>query len=95
MEDIVAKLRSLYVQNNTDCIKEAADEIERLRRGGCARDQGLTKYCAEAAFFATRMIKLENEILRRDEECYKRCGVCEFDYGRAAPKSPNTDSPHR
>lgn len=27
----------------------AADEIERLRAGGCARNQGLTQYCAEVA----------------------------------------------
>lgn len=28
---------------------DAADEIERLRAGGCARNQGLTQYCAEVA----------------------------------------------
>lgn len=28
------------------------DEVERLRAGGCARDQGLTQFCAEAAKFA-------------------------------------------
>lgn len=35
---------------------DAADEIERLRAGGCARNQGLTQYCAEvsAAVLAER-----------------------------------------
>ena len=38
---------------------EAAAEIARLRAGGCARDQGTTQYCAEAAKLA-----VENEKLR-------------------------------
>ena len=40
-------------------MRAAADEIERLRAGGCARDQGTTQYCAEAARMAT-----DNERLR-------------------------------
>lgn len=40
-------------------LRAAADEIARLRAGGCARDQGLTQYCAEAAALAE-----ENERLR-------------------------------
>ena len=53
-DDIVARLR------NCDCIPhclcgEAADEIERLRRGGCARDQRTTQYCAEA-------VSLQNQL---------------------------------
>ena len=39
--------------------RAAADEITRLRAGGCARDQGTTQYCAEAARLAA-----ENERLR-------------------------------
>lgn len=27
----------------------------------------------------------DREIERLKNECYKKCGVCEFDYGRAAP----------
>jgi hypothetical protein len=34
-------------------------EIERLKAGGCARDQSTTQYCAEAAAMAA-----ENERLR-------------------------------
>lgn len=32
-----------------DVALAAKYEIERLRAGGCARDQGTTQYCAEAA----------------------------------------------
>ena len=46
-------------ENITTTLREAADEIERLRAGGCARDQGTTQYCAEAAKLAA-----ENEKLR-------------------------------
>ena len=40
-------------------MRAGADEIERLRAGGCARDQGTTQYCGEAAKLAA-----ENERLR-------------------------------
>lgn len=40
-------------------LRAGADEIARLRAGGCARDQGVTQYCAEAARLAA-----ENERLR-------------------------------
>ena len=40
-------------------LEDAAAEIARLRAGGCARDQGTTQYCAEAAKLAA-----ENEKLR-------------------------------
>jgi hypothetical protein len=46
-------------QNMTIALREAAKELDRLQAGGCARDQGLTQYCAEAARLAT-----ENERLR-------------------------------
>ena len=39
--------------------EDARAEVERLRAGGCARDQGTTQYCAEAAKLAA-----ENERLR-------------------------------
>lgn len=35
-----------------DRIESQAAEIERLRDGGCARDQTTTQFCAEAAKFA-------------------------------------------
>lgn len=39
-------------------IAELRAEVERLRAGGCARDQGLTQYCAEAAAFAAEVERL-------------------------------------
>jgi hypothetical protein len=46
-------------QNMTIALREAAKELDRLYAGGCARDQGTTQYCAEAARLA-----VENERLR-------------------------------
>lgn len=40
-------------------IAELRAEIARLRAGGCARDQGLTQYCAEAAAFAAEVERLK------------------------------------
>ena len=40
----------------------ASDEIERLMAGGCARDQGTTQYCAEAARMAARITELEEAL---------------------------------
>jgi len=39
-------------------MRVAADEIERLRAGGCARDQTTTQYCAEAAQMAAEVERL-------------------------------------
>ena len=39
-------------------IAELRAEIERLRAGGCARDQGLTQYCAEAVGLAAEIERL-------------------------------------
>jgi hypothetical protein len=57
MSDIVERLRGFAdvfeaqqaPHNLVLHVRAAADEIERLRAGGCARDQGTTQYCAEAA----------------------------------------------
>ena len=46
--------------------EDARAEVERLRAGGCARDQGTTQYCAEAAKLAA-----ENEKLRAALELYR------------------------
>jgi outer membrane murein-binding lipoprotein Lpp len=40
---------------------EAADEIERLRGGGCVRDQRTTQYCAEAVRLQARVWQLEGD----------------------------------
>ena len=57
MSDIVERLHGLAdlfeaqqaPHNLVLHMRAGADEIERLRVGGCARDQGTTQYCAEAA----------------------------------------------
>lgn len=63
--DIVARLRVLASEFPTvngwmdNEWKNAADEIERLRAGGCARDQQTTQFCAEAV-----TLQREVEMLR-------------------------------
>jgi hypothetical protein len=54
-DDIVTRLRQLALAMSEARFPaleataiQAADEIERLRNGGCARDQRTTQYCAEA-----------------------------------------------
>jgi hypothetical protein len=42
--------KSYEIQANKDAL-----EIARLKAGGCARNQGLTQYCAEAAKFAEEL----------------------------------------
>jgi hypothetical protein len=48
----------------TIALREAAKEIERLRAGGCARDQSTTQYCAEAAAKAAEITRLTGEVER-------------------------------
>lgn len=58
--DIVARLRDIEGGYGFRAIcREAADEIERLRAGGCARDQKTTQFCAEAV-----TLQREVEMLR-------------------------------
>jgi hypothetical protein len=65
-DDIVTRLRTQYVGNyNALLWDEAADEIERLRRNtGCARNQRLTQFCAEALDAQREVARLTAE---RDE----------------------------
>ena len=63
MTDIVEGLRRLAERERPygslpDTLDEAAAEIARLRAGGCARDQGTTQYCAEAAKLAAEIERL-------------------------------------
>lgn len=41
---------------------EAADEIERLRAGGCARNQTTTQFCAEAEQLRDRCNRLLHQL---------------------------------
>lgn len=56
MTDIVERLRLLVPSNAFNAMSNA--EIARLRAGGCARDQGTTQFCAEAAKLAAENGKL-------------------------------------
>lgn len=64
--DIVARLREegfithmARLPRESKILHAAADEIERLRAGGCARDQQTTQFCAEAV-----TLQREIEMLR-------------------------------
>jgi hypothetical protein len=76
--DIVARLRDCTCVPHGELCREASDEIERLRRGGCARDQRTTQYCGEAVGLENRLkiatverdwvrAKLYTAIKQRDE----------------------------
>lgn len=67
--DIVARLRiwsdNAKEQDATDIVVglcEAADEIERLRAGGCMRDQTTTQFCSEAAALQAEVERLRAQI---------------------------------
>jgi hypothetical protein len=81
-DDIVTRLRETeggYTLRGI--LREAADEIERLRNGGCARDQRTTQFCAEAERLraerdeARRMVcALDADILEDQIEYAQRRG---------------------
>jgi hypothetical protein len=65
MTDIVERLRVHPSDNGGPSWSEmlleradAASEIERLRAGGCARDQTTTQFCAEAAAMSKEIERL-------------------------------------
>lgn len=70
MSDIIRRLREPPFGTETserNLMAAAADEIERLRAGGCARDQTTTQFCAEAVRLQAvmeRMREWENHIVR-------------------------------
>lgn len=64
--DIVDRLRAMAGPIVPNVCTEAADEIDRLRAGGCARDQKTTQYCAEAM-----RLQAEIEQLTREREAFK------------------------
>lgn len=60
-DDIVARLRQ--IPTAWPLVREAADEIERLRRNtGCARDQRSTQFCREALDAQREVVTLTDEI---------------------------------
>ena len=86
MTDIVERLRAEgsnalarhYSLGMHHLCSDAADEIERLRAGGCARDQHTTQYCAELR----AAVKAENEACARLVE---EAASVTFDAGPPAP----------
>ena len=95
---------STTVTLNRASAEEMLREIARLRAGGCARDQGLTQYCAEAASFAELFagardalaeVNAENERLREVlEQVHARINEghyeAAFAVARAALKEDHT-----
>ena len=64
-DDIVARLRAvLHDDRSVELMnREAADEIERLRRNtGCARNQRSTQFCAEVVQLQMRLDELEKRL---------------------------------
>ena len=55
---------STTVTLNRASAEEMLHEIKRLQDGGCARDQGLTQYCAEAAEKDAEITRLKAEVER-------------------------------
>ena len=65
-DDIVTRLRLF----NYPLEREAADEIERLRRNtGCARNQRSTQFCVEALDAQRDVETLKAELVRNADEC--------------------------
>ncbi len=80
MSDIVERLRRLYVQNGTNYVQEAADEIERLR---AERDE-LRRQLAEAEQDARRYRYLRDQQAGEVDD-YGTVGIkfrCDFEHYR-------------
>lgn len=63
-----------------DLIERLSNEVERLRAGGCARDQRTTQYCAEAVRLQADIERLRKE---RDEARLAYCCEVLVLYGDA------------
>jgi sugar (pentulose or hexulose) kinase len=57
---------STTVTLNRASAEKMLHEIKRLQDGGCARNQGLTQYCAEAAEKDVEIASLKAEVERKD-----------------------------
>jgi len=63
-------------------VLRAVVEIERLRAGGCARDQGTTQFCAEAAAMSKEIERLRAENADLKHNVIAFCGVWAENYAR-------------
>jgi len=78
---------STTVTLNRASAEEMLREIKRLRAGGCARDQGTTQYCAEAAALAEENERLQAALA----EIIKTATACTaIQVARAALDEPRT-----
>lgn len=86
-EDIVERLRSGTDWWKSDCAirMEAADEIERLRAGGCARDQTTTQFCAQAVALQRRLDALNQQMPAIIEYLESQSDVVDGDNGIPHP----------
>lgn len=71
-KDILQRLESYKDESLDLLIEDAKVEIKRLRNGGCARNQRLTQYCAEAAVLQAEVDSL-NEKARFHKSNYDLC----------------------
>jgi hypothetical protein len=91
MSDIVERLRALAdlfeagdaPRHLVLYMRTGADEIARLRAGGCARDQGTTQYCAEAAKKDAEIASLLNALADERTESMKLRAALEWIAGTA------------
>lgn len=71
LADIVQRSRAKYDGVPVTVAEELLAEVERLRAGGCARDQGLTQFCAEAAKMSADLVLETRCALAWKEEAQK------------------------
>jgi small-conductance mechanosensitive channel len=76
-------------------IAEQAVEIERLRAGGCARDQGTTQYCAEAAMKDAEIASLLNTLADERTESMRLRAALEWLTGRLEQDFNGGEALHR
>lgn len=76
---------STTVTLNRASAEEMLHEIKRLQDGGCARDQGLTQYCAEAAVKDAEITALKAEVERKDAALKSAVEVADEALSRVSP----------
>lgn len=83
LRDDAGPIRPNGFLDAADVIERLAAEVERLRAGGCARDQRTTQYCAEAV-----RLQAEIERLIRERDAARRqvCEMCEANGDFAAER---------
>lgn len=65
---IAKTMEAGHWHSSAKVVREAADEIERLRAGGCARDQRTTQFCAESVELEKQVSLLEQTVSKIEAE---------------------------